>query len=286
MYWFLGALGVLLFSLFGFSEPSVEQMLPRGEAKRLFPSSVVQWLSPARQAAARHGVDPRVLLSIAEQESSGQNMGYHPDGESYGLLGLTDMALADLGIDRALDSLSAEEQFQIGAEVLALWSKQEGSLFEALKWYNSGAEGGRGYAEEVLQRAGFSGRIPTSSAQTNAQTQGASSPATAQGGTDSGGSCQEYGFCDGGSSDGQTIEEGGPAQEISLGNFTPDLPVNETSDAPQREGDGTVNDYRSDEETESQEEKLAEANATTGNAVAEIRDDNTLTVRAGGPSLV
>lgn len=150
-------------------DASAASTLSRSEAKNLFSSDVNRWLSEARQAAAKHGIDPRVMLAIADQESNGKDLEFHPDSVSYGLVGLTKGgALADLGIDRELTSLSPSEQFDIAAEFLALLKKREGSLYEALKWYNSGKHGGGHYARTILKKAAMQGKIPQGAAKAEA----------------------------------------------------------------------------------------------------------------------
>jgi hypothetical protein len=200
VFWFLGALAFFAFVFLSTSDASPSDALSQSQAKALFPSKVNRWLSKALIASAEHGVDPRVLLSIAQQESSGEELGFHPDGVSYGLLGLTQMALDDLGDKRSLEDLGPQEQFNVSAEFLALLKKREGTLYEALKWYNSGASGGGGYASEVLKRAGLEKKIPSNPSTQSVSGNGAStaSAPAAQGSTQNGSSkdCGKYGFCD------------------------------------------------------------------------------------------
>jgi hypothetical protein len=206
IFWFLGALAFFAYVFWSTSDASPSDALSQSQAKALFPSKVNRWLSKALIASGEHGVDPRVLLSIAQQESSGEELGFHPDGVSYGLLGLTQMALDDLADSRSLENLSPQEQFNVSAEFLALLKKREGTLYEALKWYNSGATGGGGYASEVLKRAGLEKKIPSNPSTPSTSGNGAntaSAPAP-KGSTQNGSSasssssskdCGKYGFC-------------------------------------------------------------------------------------------
>jgi hypothetical protein len=199
IFWFLGALAFFAFVFWSSSDASPSDALSQSRARALFPSKVNRWLSKALIASGEHGVDPRVLLSIAQQESSGEELGFHPDGVSYGLLGLTQMALDDLGDRRSLENLSPQEQFNVSAEFLALLKKREGTLYEALKWYNSGASGGGGYASEVLKRAGLEKKMPSNASSTpsTSGTKANTASTAAQGSTQDGSSkdCGKYGFC-------------------------------------------------------------------------------------------
>lgn len=268
MRWLLTGLAAVILWVFLSSDASAATTLSKEEAKNLFPSQVNQWLDPVRRAAADHGIDPRVLLSIIEQESSGEDMGFHPDGTSYGLTGLTDMALSDLGISRDLTSLTPEEQISITAEFLALLKKREGSLFEALKWYNSGVDGGGSYAREVLNRASKSSAVPsqTAQAQTTSGT-GGTAPAAAPETT----GCSQYPFCDEGGGDGAAAETDPVEPAV--------MPVSTTE-----EETDPMASYRDDADTESQEEKLDEAVASD-DALVEV-EGSTLRATTGGVPLV
>lgn len=205
----LGVIGAYFFFQWYGQEPPISE----AQARKEFDPDVARWWREANAAARKHSVPVRLLLSITDQESNGRRQGMHPDGVSFDLLGLTDMALEDIALNRELTSLSPSEQYDAAGEYLALLKKREGTWWETTKFWNHGEKGGASYAAPVLREAGMSDEIPASWNPTDPidPWNPMADDSTAE---DSASSGQE--------TTGNVQDDGGGNTTIDLGDFTPD----------------------------------------------------------------
>jgi membrane-bound lytic murein transglycosylase MltF len=172
MLWLLGAL-LVLFGLYQhrwkvLDTVSNDVVMTKAEAEKKLIPDVVQWYEEATTAAQIHDVPNDLVLSIIDQESDGNgSIGLHPDGVSYGLMGLTPIGAEAVGIqDRK--ALSNHENILAGAEYLRKMlekHREDGSdepLWDAVRSYNKGPslddpQDGARYAADVFDRIGREG---------------------------------------------------------------------------------------------------------------------------------
>lgn len=110
--------------------------------------------SIADKAADSYGIPPALFRSLIAKESS-WNMGATGTSGEYGLTQLMKGTASDLGVNR----YNPRENLAGGAKYLSQQFKRFGNWRDALSAYNAGAgniQAGRGYADDVLAKAGMS----------------------------------------------------------------------------------------------------------------------------------
>lgn len=106
---------------------------PEGEWASRLPEAGQPWAGPIEQAAAAHGVDPRLLAALVWQES-----GFDPDARSgAGAIGLAQLmpgTAAELGVD----PYDPAQNLAGGARYLRAQLDRFGDIDLALAAYNAG----------------------------------------------------------------------------------------------------------------------------------------------------
>lgn len=139
--------------------PKVEEVYRRSVAKKV----VTNWRPLADQYAAYWRVDPKVVLSIICQESSGNPDSVNPSDPSRGLMQITPGALTDfnkaVGRSYSFDDLFIPyKNIEVGTWYYATRLSRAGSQHNALAAYNAGLgnmSAGMGYADKVEKYLGY-----------------------------------------------------------------------------------------------------------------------------------
>ena len=136
----LAAIGALVAWLGLTDQTRAGQGIKRGRARSQLGTKVARYTKQARQAFSKTGTPASILLSVVSAESAGKNkwkQSFHPDGTSWGLVGLTENPFQSLGKeDTRTEGGGPSPQKQLDIAGAFLWKlrQREGSWYEALKW--------------------------------------------------------------------------------------------------------------------------------------------------------
>ncbi|OYU42660.1 MAG: hypothetical protein CFE44_22760 [Burkholderiales bacterium PBB4] len=111
------------------------------------------------QAAERYGVDPKLLVAIAKQESglNPRAINYNRNGSAdYGLMQINSENLASIGLSPS-DAMEPCLNVHVGAWILARFIRAHGPTWRAVGAYNAGSKPSNeslraNYAAKVAQR--------------------------------------------------------------------------------------------------------------------------------------